>query len=500
MHAWSVLFNVAGMARSFAVPLGVVAFAFVFGGGDGVRSMTGLLLAGVSLVIAGLVQVVRFLTMRYRFDGNDLVVRVGLIFRSERRIPMAKVQNIDLVQNVVHRLFNVAKVKLETASGAGADASFSVLDDAAISELRTRVFAKRDAATAPVDAVAETPAEDEQVVEILRLSTLEVVKLGLMTFRGIVLVAVVVAIGFEAGLDSVFERVDVEEVTSGITSATSSTSRLDAILIGSALVASVLLGLAVLSIAWSLLRFHGFRLTRSGEDLRVESGLLTKVSATVPRGRIQFISVRETLVHRLLNRVTVRVENAGGKAAGNGEQPIGEKWIAPLVPVSRLPQVLNELRPGLSFDDLPWQPVAPRARWRMSVKALIGTGLVSALIIWLSWQIGLVLLVLLLFFELWSAKREADYRGCALTEEGLWFRSGAFTRQQSVAPLSKVQTMHWTQSPFDRRHGHATLRADTAGAGPSGHFIAMRYFPVDKADAMCHELYTQVARTELSWN
>jgi putative membrane protein len=502
VHPWSVLFNLGGMAKSFAIPLAFLAFAILFGGGDG--PSPALITAAVGLVIGGVFQLVYFLTVRYRFDGNDLVVRTGLIFRSERRIPMIKVQNIDLIQNLLHRTFGVAKVKLETASGAGADASFSVLSLEAVEELRTRVLAGRgqEAAQDETDATdkgSPVPSAATEV-QVLRLSTAEVVKLGLMTFRGIVLAAVVLAIAFEAGIGDWFEKsVDVDEVASGISSATGGFSRITGVLVALSLVFIGFAALAVLSILWSLLRFHGFRLTRVGEDLRVDCGLLTKVSATVPRGRIQFVSVRESPVHRLLNRVTVRVETAGGKAQENGEQPIGEKWIAPLVPTWDLPRVLDELRPGLTFDGIEWQPVARGALRRMSFKAMLLPIIVSLPLIWWHWTAAVILAVILLALGLWSARREAAYRGCAMTDDGLWFRSGAFTRQSSVAPLSKLQTVHWTQSPFDRRHGHATLHADTAGAGPAGHVIAMQYLAADEAERLSVSLYGVVGRTDFTW-
>ena len=54
----------------------------------------------------------RYWSYRYRLDHDELVVRQGVLFRNERHIPYARVQNIDLVQNPLHRLFGVAEVRL----------------------------------------------------------------------------------------------------------------------------------------------------------------------------------------------------------------------------------------------------------------------------------------------------------------------------------------------------------------------------------------------------
>ena len=52
----------------------------------------------------------------------------------------------------------------------------------------------------------------------------------------------------------------------------------------------------LLSMVLALFRLHGFRLTRIGEDLRTEYGLLTRVSATIPLRRIQTLTIRESLL------------------------------------------------------------------------------------------------------------------------------------------------------------------------------------------------------------
>ncbi len=66
--------------------------------------------------------------------------------------------------------------------------------------------------------------------------------------------------------------------------------------------------------AWALLRLYDFRLTRVREDLRIEFGLFTRVTATIPIRRVQTITIRQGPLHQWLGRASVRVETAGGGA------------------------------------------------------------------------------------------------------------------------------------------------------------------------------------------
>ena len=60
----------------------------------------------------------RYLTFRYRYDDEDLVIRSGFIFRNERHIPYSRIQNVDAVQNVFHRLLGVVVVRVHTGGTA----------------------------------------------------------------------------------------------------------------------------------------------------------------------------------------------------------------------------------------------------------------------------------------------------------------------------------------------------------------------------------------------
>lgn len=89
------------------------------------------------------------MSYRYRYDPHEIVIRSGLVFRKERHIPYARIQNIDAVQHVLHRLLNVVEVRVETGGGQTAEATMSVLPMAAFHEMRTRVFAERDVQRSP---------------------------------------------------------------------------------------------------------------------------------------------------------------------------------------------------------------------------------------------------------------------------------------------------------------------------------------------------------------
>ena len=134
LHPLSVGFSLASQLRRAILPL-------IIGGASanflGVVEMRSVLLIGLIPFVVG--SVVRYLTFRYRYEEAELVIRSGLLFRRERHVPYARIQNLDAVQGVFHRMLRVVEVKLQTGGGQEPEATLTVLPLAALEALRQRV-------------------------------------------------------------------------------------------------------------------------------------------------------------------------------------------------------------------------------------------------------------------------------------------------------------------------------------------------------------------------
>ena len=119
LHPWSWLFVLVQQLKQFLLPLIVL---LVFGRGDR-NELWGLIAVGV----LALISVWQYFTYRYRIEADSLVVRSGLFERSLRQIPFARIHNVALHQTLLHRLFDVAEVRLESAGGRKPEAEMRVL-------------------------------------------------------------------------------------------------------------------------------------------------------------------------------------------------------------------------------------------------------------------------------------------------------------------------------------------------------------------------------------
>ncbi len=449
-------------------------------------------------VPSAVIEVVRYLALRYRFTADELIVRHQLVFTRERHIPYRRIHNIDLVQGPLQRAFGVADVQVQTASGSKPEAEFRMLATDAAAKLRQRTGAGETAQPdSAIDDPPDVPADDV----LVHLDPRELVRLGLIVNQGAALVAV--ALGALWQLD-VFEDIDWPEHWPTLAGAADVPWSL-LIAGGLAIAVVVTLLLAALSIAWTIGRFHDFRLVRDDDDLRITCGLFTRRTSTIPRQRIQFLTLHRSPLHRLFGRTSIRVETAGGSGA---EDPghdhattFGRRWFVPLWPTDRIGELLDALDhpPARGLDDVEWTPLGRRALARIRRKSVVVSLVPSAIVGVAAFPWGLAATPLLVGAALWHAHAEWRRLGYAITPDTVFFRSGALTHRTSAVGLDAMQVVGLTQNPFDRRHHMSTLRIDTAGAGPAGHRVSIPYLAEDVAFGLEAELFVRSARTPFRW-
>ena len=497
LHPLSFLFSMGQHLTSLLLP-GIALFFTAGSRGD--RWELWLTVLIVPYTIAALA---RSLSYRYRFAPEEMIVRTGWIFRSERHIPYARIQNIDAIQTVFHRLIGVAEVRVETAAGGEPEATMTVLPVTAMEEMRQRVFAARlEAAPSAEPRASDVPAADAEVM--LRLPAREVLLYGLVESRGAVVLAGGLGVLWELGLfERFFERAASGAPGGGVLRqlARSAFSHaggptLAAVAQTVAAFVGLILVLRLLSMAWAFFRLYGFTLRRAGDDLRFEYGLLTRVSGTVPQRRIQTLTISGSPLHRLFHRASVHVDTAGGD--GGEAQRTRREPIAPLVHERDVGGILAALLPEVNLSAVAWQPCDPRAVRRVRLRGAVMSGVVCLpfALAPRAWAIA-VIAVLAAWVWVYAAKYVAAL-GWALERDAVVYRRGWLWPQVTIARFAKVQAVTRKESPFDRRTGMARVAVDTAGADGNRR-IDIPFLPAATATWLADALGVAAARTPFRW-
>jgi putative membrane protein len=200
---------------------------------------------------------------------------------------------------------------------------------------------------------------------------------------------------------------------------------------------------------------------------------------------------------RWMRLASIRIETAGGsgKESQDAAKTVSSRWFVPVLPESRVPEIMAQLRPGLAWNEeaFDWKSISPRAHIRLSRLAVLGSLLIglagfAATRPW-GWTLGVAALPVLVFlaFKKSRSKRYARTNDCVV------YRSGIFTHRTSVTFFEKIQTVRLDESPFDRRWRMASLCIDTAAAGPADHRIHIRYLTGDFARREFDEIVRQTS-------
>ena len=485
LHPLSVIFSLVDLIKQNIIP----AFLGIFGAAKGDLIYVGLAL--LFFVPTFIFALIRYFTIRYRISDGELVVQEGLIFRRVRTVPVERIQNIDMVQGILHRMLNLAEVRVETASGTKPEAVLKVLSLDEMERLREGVkLQKRTSQAASLDAAPgatlahpDSNAGDLSPVGsaaselLLKIPISWLAKAGFASNRGFVLVGLMLGFYFQ------FAQGNPGDINAGDLGLWNFIPDNGSPLVKAGVIAA---GLAVglvllrlLGIGWYILRFFGYELRQVGDDFKISCGLLTKVSATVPRKRIQFISVHRGLIMRWMKLAAVRIETAGGAAddSENATTTVSRRWFIPVLPESSVAEMIAELRPGidLNMDGYQWIPLAKRAQSRfIRIACVVSCVIVAATFLTFGWQWAIAALIafpILIFYAI----RKSQSVKYARTESGVVYRSGVLAKKTSFSFFEKIQAASWRQTPFDRRWQMATLSVDTAAAGPAEHVIDIKY-------------------------
>ncbi|MCU1589368.1 MAG: hypothetical protein JWP11_624 [Frankiales bacterium] len=298
--------------------------------GDGLdRTYLGLAILGAT-AIALLVASVAWRRTRYRLTDTELQVDSGVLQRRSRRVPLARLQAVDVVRPLVARVLGLAELRLEVVGGgSSSEAPLSYLTEEDAQALRHRMLASTTGPTAgpaqaPADAVLVSVPTGTLVASVLLGGPLLATIVLLLLLVGAAAVQATAAVGF--------------------------------------LVAALPVYAGVVTVAGKrVLEEYGFTVEESPQGLRLRHGLLDTRSQTIPQGRVQAIRILEPLLWRPFGWVRVEVDVAG-YSGGHGEQQAATKALLPVAPRALAQALVGRVLGG----PLPAAvaPVPARAAWR----------------------------------------------------------------------------------------------------------------------------------------
>ena len=331
---------------------------------------------------------------RYLIDGTELRITSGILQKSSRRIPYERIQSVDIHEPLLARVIGLAELRIEMAGGSNARSTlrYLPLDDAR--RLRRLLLGRAHGRT-PDELDADSV---EPELEFIARVSPEQVMLGTvlsLDFLGAALGSVGVL-----ALALWFDQVIA--------------------FLGGIIPLVTWLGQIV---GKRVLTQWDFTLTRSADGLRIERGLLSRTSQSIPFERVQGVAVEEPYVWRRLGWQRLEVDVAGYGSQGESDSGDINSTLLPIADPVLAAAVIDELVPGAR--------TSPENRVRVPRRA------------WPFAPIG------------WR------HRWVATDDVAFVARSGWLQRTTDVVPHARTQSVELRQGPWQRRRGLATVEVHT---------------------------------------
>jgi putative membrane protein len=286
------------------------------GGSAGTYVDLGILALGL---IGG---VVSWLVTRWRLDPSTLFIETGLLRRRSRRLPLARVQAVDIVEPFFAKVFGLAELRVRLAGSSRIDGRLSYLREPEAVQLRTELLSGQRASEPEYQ-----PPAAAQLAAVPSGRLIASIFLGgpgaMLGFVLIVLIAL---------------------AAKGPTAIAGS-------LVGWLFVVGLNL--------WRRVRAeYGFKVAHVADGLQLKSGLLQTVTETIPRSRIQALRRVEPLIWRRLGWGRLEVSVASGQSSGSGDGQ-SRRVSRTLLPVGTDAEV-SELLHAVLVEELPALVRPPR--------------------------------------------------------------------------------------------------------------------------------------------
>lgn len=281
---------------------------------------------------------------RYVIDTEEIRVDSGILWRTSRRVPFERLQSVDIAEPLFARIFGLAVLQIESAGGGQSRTSLAYVTLTEARELRASLLDRAHRVQSP-----DGPMEDEAPTTAQDWGAAAEPPRRVITVVGGQRLLIATALSLDFLLALVGIIVGFVAV---------------AWFVAWWAVFAIVLPLTTWLISLVVTRIIGdwdFTLSEGSRGLRIERGLLSRHSQTIPFDRVQGLRIEEPFLWRRFGWMRLRVDVAGyaGEASGDGART--NTTLLPISDREMADWVMNRLVPGA--HEAPRDVLRPATWW-----------------------------------------------------------------------------------------------------------------------------------------
>ncbi len=425
-----------------------------------------------ALVLIGIIAFFTWLGWRNIWisaEDNTLIYESGILVKKRVTIPFSKINTIDMGRNVFQRLFGTCRLKVDTGAVANGEDQRSqmnivfslkdaeefrsyILNRAAQDEQELRVEGATaiDAGTEPRWAL-QARFSDFMLYGLTSSSVMKV-------FLSVLMIFTLLAEVSESLLDSMIET--IAPYAEGAWNWMSGSGIVMFILLVLGMFILLTIVSNIFTVAYSAIRYYGFRVAREGDNVVVRYGLISLKNYTVQAENVHAIVVKQNLLQQLIGRCSVEMVSIG---YGNEENETN--LLFPIIQKNKLGWLIETVLPEYSLSVEAYKPEKRSIRF-LIVRPILWAALIFAAIIvacsFIMDSVALVVTAAVILMLVIIVNSVLRYRNNALGCDGkvMLARSGGTNVTTHLIRTDAVQSITVNSGIFQRPRKVATYRID----------------------------------------
>lgn len=419
---------------------------------------------------------------------DDIIVERNTVFKTKKTIPYRKIASINADRDLIDRIFDTTKLKVNINSSRNATVPEVVLTfgktfaDEVRSELSRRIFNQtfdKEQYDAAESAVKFTN-RDVVLHGLISLSTYQ-------TIMTILLLAYSVTIVFFT----------------------------EANLTGVAIALMLVVFMEVFPMFFLIIRYYNFKVFRTGDTIHLQHGAIQNYHSSFEIHRVNAVRIKRTLFARLMKKAYIEAEVVGIAGGNDGK-------IRPMISIlskeENIGTIMREILPEFVYEREPMkQPSAARAP--MIVNNAVVAAVILCVLVAVFWftagpldepgisklwhdavTYGLIammaLTVMVAAFNIPLSLRRLEFD---MGDDLFTFKRGIVDQETVTMNYDKVQIIEIRSGLPAKRKGLAKCSASVLSA-TGGQRISSGFFPEEElakvADVMLERVNTRLGKSE----
>ena len=438
-----------------------------------------LTIAGLSMLYS----IINFFRTYFFIKNDELVLHSGIFQRKKTSIPFARIQTINFEQNLIHQVFSVLKLKIDTAGSDKNEFEFHAIETEKAHALRDLILKEKKLLALEAQDESQHDVSLKPVYKtIMTLSPVDLIKVGL-TENHIKSGGLIFLFFFwiyqnlqEVGVDVDEYSEEIPDWELGLTSVLFFTTVL--------MIFSVFI-----SLGRSVIKHFDLQFLRSANGFKVVSGLFTKREVSALDHKIQHISWSDNLLKRMIGYKDLSLNQASGT-----ERVSKQNINIPGCTADHINGVVDTLFGKTDFNTFEMKSIDKKyfSRFALIVSLLV---LCLSVLIWYFSEIYNNIIILLLggYFILnrYISFRKKKY---GYNDDLIFISGGVFGDKAEVLPMYKIQALSLHQSPYQTNNQLCSLTLFTASGK-----IKIPYIDVSNGKQLADLLIYKVESDKRKW-